>query len=180
MDKDNYYLEQLKNGNQKVLDKIYLTYKKEFLFFAKKYTQDEETIVDVFQDSMIVLYENVRKGKLTSLNSSLKTYLFSIGKYKLYRFNQENQKNTEDWKNEYREEVSDQLFEEEINEERMRKINRAFEQLGKKCKQLLKLFYYRGFDLEEIKNEMNLENKNTVKSQKSRCLSHLRKLTINS
>jgi len=106
--------------------------------------------------------------------------LFSIGKYKLYRFNQENQKNTEDWKNEYREEVSDQLFEEEINEERMRKINRAFEQLGKKCKQLLKLFYYRGFDLEEIKNEMNLENKNTVKSQKSRCLSHLRKLTINS
>ncbi|MAC93878.1 MAG: RNA polymerase subunit sigma [Flavobacteriales bacterium] len=180
MDKDNYYLEQLKEGNQKVLDEIYLRYKNEFINFGKKYSQDEETLLDVFQDCMIVLYENVRSSKLTTLNSSLKTYLFSVGKYKLYRFNQESQKKNVEWSIEHQEETTHQLFEEEINVERMKLINKAFEQLGKKCRQLLKLFYYRGFDLEEIKNEMNLENKNTVKSQKSRCLSHLRKLTINS
>ena len=179
MDKDNYYLEQLKEGNLKMLDEIYLVYKKEFIYFAKKYYHDDESLLDVFQDCMIVLYENVRSGKLTSLNSSLKTYLFSIGKYKLYRLNQEDQRNNADWATEYQEETTHQLFDEEINEERMKLIGNAFEQLGKKCRQLLKLFYYRGFDLEEIKDEMNLENKNTVKSQKSRCLSHLRKLTLN-
>src|SRR5690554_138507 len=176
MNKDNYYLEQLKKGNLKVLDKIYLEYKKEFLYFAKKFNEDDEASLDVFQDCMIVLYENVCCGKLSELKSSLKTYLFSIGKYKLYRINQENQKRNKEWAAEFHNETED-LFEDEINEERMKLIKKAFDQLGKKCRQLLELFYFRGFDLEEIRNEMGLVNTNTAKSQKSRCLSHLRKLT---
>lgn len=179
MNKDSYYLEQLKKGNLKVLDKIYLEYKTEFIYFSKKFNQDEETSLDVFQDCMIVLYENVHYGKLNSLKSSLKTYLFSIGKYKLYRINRENQKMNEEWAAEYQKDAAD-LLEDEISEERMGLIKKAFDQLGKKCRQLLELFYFRGFDLEEIRNEMGLVNTNTAKSQKSRCLSHLRKLTIKS
>ena len=44
----------------------------------------------------------------------------------------------------------------------------AFKALGQKCKDVLTLFYYRGFNLEEIMNTLNYTNKDVVKSQKSR------------
>jgi len=177
MNKDNYLLERLREGDQKVLEKIYLDYKAEFLLFGRTICEDEEVLLDVYQDSIIALYENVQSGKLTSLSSSLKTYLFSIGKFKLYKINKDGQRHTTEWTSteyEYTEVID--AYEENINAERLELIEAAFDKLGKRCRELLRLFYYRGFDLEEIKDEMNLENKNTAKSQKSRCISHLKKL----
>ena len=42
-------------------------------------------------------------------------------------------------------------------------LQRAFAGLGKKCKEVLSLFYYRGYSIEEICLAMNYENKNVVK-----------------
>ncbi|MCA1763862.1 MAG: RNA polymerase sigma factor [Cryomorphaceae bacterium] len=180
MSKDNHLLERLREGDQKALEKIYLDYKTEFLQFGRSINVDEDVLLDVYQDSIIAFYENVQSGKLTSLSSTLKTYLFSIGKFKLFKINKEAQRFTvesTDTENEYTE-VTD-AYAENINAERLALIEKALDKLGKKCRELLRLFYYRGFDLEEIKNEMNLENKNTAKSQKSRCISQLKKLIKN-
>ena len=177
MNKDNYYLERLREGDQKALEKIYLEYKTEFLLFAGKIKDDHEVVLDVYQDSIIALFENIQKGKLTTLSSSLKTYLFSIGKFKLYKINKEEARFANEssvFGDDYSEEVD--VFVQDINSERMVLVEKALDKLGKKCRELLNLFYYRGFDLEEIKNEMGLENKNTAKSQKSRCLNQLKKL----
>lgn len=177
MNKDNYFLERLREGDQKVLEKIYLDYKAEFLQFGRTISEDEEVLVDVYQDSIIALYENVQNGKLNALSSTLKTYLFSIGKFKLYKINRDAQRYTAEWtaaESEYTEVID--MHVENANTERLVLIEKALDKLGKKCREILRLFYYRGFDLEEIKNEMNLENKNTAKSQKSRCISHLKKL----
>jgi len=177
MDKDNYYLEKLVEGDQIVLEKIYLAYRAEFLLFAGKINSDRDVVLDVYQDSIIALYENAQSGKLTSLSSSLKTYLFSIGKFKLYKLNKEAHRFTNEPPDmSYDPTEEDNLFGRDLNTERLALVEEAFDKLGKKCRQLLRLFYYRGFDLNEIKNEMNLANKNTVKSQKSRCISHLKKL----
>jgi DNA-directed RNA polymerase specialized sigma24 family protein len=40
----------------------------------------------------------------------------------------------------------------------------------------LYLFYYRGMTLEDIQREMTYEAKDTVKSQKSRCLKQLKEI----
>jgi len=52
----------------------------------------------------------------------------------------------------------------------------AFKTLGQKCKEILTLFYYRGYDLEDIMNELNYTSKDVVKSQKSRCIKSLKSL----
>ena len=67
-----------------------------------------------------------------------------------------------------------------INEltEEQEQLRKAFKVLGQKCKDVLTLFYYRGFDLEEIKNSLNYTNKDVVKSQKSRCLKTLRNMIL--
>jgi RNA polymerase sigma factor (sigma-70 family) len=63
-----------------------------------------------------------------------------------------------------------------LQDELQEKIDEHFEQLGDKCQKVLKLFYYDGFTLEEIQKQLNYDNYNVVKSQKSRCLKTLKEL----
>jgi DNA-directed RNA polymerase specialized sigma24 family protein len=69
-----------------------------------------------------------------------------------------------------------QLFEIETSDDRLAQLNEALDQLGPICQQMLKLFYYNELNLEEIQHQMAYESKDTVKSQKSRCLKQLKKI----
>src|SRR5690554_3551915 len=84
MSKESYLIEQILKGNSEALEDIYIQYKKEFFLYASRFSITEEDIVDIYQDSVVVLYENIKSGKLTTFTSSVKTYLFAIGKYKIY------------------------------------------------------------------------------------------------
>src|SRR5690606_26424525 len=92
MIEDQYLLDKLKQNDLTALDKAYLTYKKEFFLFARTFSVSDDDIADIYQDTIISLYENVTSGKLNTLTSSLKTYLFAIGRFKLYRQIERNQK----------------------------------------------------------------------------------------
>ena len=62
------------------------------------------------------------------------------------------------------------------NETSIKIMQKALNQMGGKCKEILKLFYYQEMKLDEIVETMSYENKDVAKSQKSRCLKNLRKL----
>ena len=55
-----------------------------------------------------------------------------------------------------------------------RLLEKHFKTLGKQCKELLTLFYYRGFTIKEILNKGDYNNENVVKSAKSRCMKTLK------
>jgi RNA polymerase sigma factor (sigma-70 family) len=67
----------------------------------------------------------------------------------------------------------DFLFKKELNDNQ-KKLSHFFKLLGEKCKEVLTLFYYRGLTIEEIAAFLNYNNKDVVKSQKSRCLKSLK------
>jgi DNA-directed RNA polymerase specialized sigma subunit len=67
---------------------------------------------------------------------------------------------------------------EDLSEDQQ-KLQIAFKSLGEKCKAILTLFYYRGFTIDEITNELNYSNKDVAKSQKSRCIKSLKDLIFN-
>src|SRR5690554_7463355 len=75
MNKDQQWIKALRKGHREVLGKIYLHHREGFLSYAQSYGLPEEELRDIYQDSIIALYENVRQGKLedrksTRLNSS--------------------------------------------------------------------------------------------------------------
>jgi RNA polymerase sigma-70 factor (ECF subfamily) len=47
-------------------------------FLQNRYGLSEDDCKDVFQEAFIILYENIKSGKLTVLTSSLSTYFISI------------------------------------------------------------------------------------------------------
>ena len=76
-------LQRIKHGDEQLLSNLYETYRKDFLKFGLKYLNDEAKILDVYQDAFIAFYENIRSDQVNDLKSIVKTYIFSIGKYKL-------------------------------------------------------------------------------------------------
>lgn len=173
---DKAVIEALKNKDQNALKYIYTNNRLAFIGFAKKYPITEEDVIDIYQDAIIALRENAIKGKIDNLKSELKTYLFSIGKYMIYDKLKQQKKIrlVEDGSNFIK---NEELFSFNINSElttEQKQLHAAFKALGQKCKEVLTLFYYRGFDLEEIMNKLNYTNKDVVKSQKSRCLKSLK------
>ncbi|TDO02784.1 RNA polymerase sigma factor [Sunxiuqinia elliptica] len=178
MNKDQQWIRSLQNGHQEILGEIYLRYKRAFLDFAKRYPIETDEVLDIYQDSIIILYENIKQGKLNRLKSSIKTYLYAIGKYKIFAYLKAKPKDSEHLQTiEAVEEMT--IFEINTAEEQLKRLQQAYRQLGPKCQEVLRLFYYQGKTIEDIKNTLSYESKDTVKSQKSRCLKQLKEIVRN-
>lgn len=177
---DAEIIRYLKHGEDKDLYKVYDLYKTEFFRYMKRYDLPKENIWDIYQDAFIVLRENAQKDKLNELNSSVKTYFFAIGKYMALGEIRRNRKSVlMDTMEDLEFDGIDFGIEREEtnrNEKSIKIMQKALNEMGGKCKEILKLFYYEEMKLDEIVNAMSYENKDVAKSQKSRCLRNLRKL----
>lgn len=168
----------LKQGDKGILEKIYVENREGFLNFSKKYNVEEYDAVDIYQDSIMVLRENAIQGKIDNLQSNISTYLFAIGKYKI--FHNFRVQSKLDFQNgfdllEENTELDVNLYETILtNEQKL--LKKYYDQLGDRCKSVLNLFYYQGYNLDEIKEILNYSNKKVLKSQKSRCLKQLKNL----
>lgn len=179
--KDNQIeiLEQLQKDPDKVLVSLYKQYRKEFLSWAyKTYGVLEEDSTDCFQDAMIVFYRNTKNGKLNELHSSVKTYLFSIGKNLLFRKLKDKNRHLPLNESIYQEADNHNLEFPELYHgfSIENKVAEMVKKLKDPCKSILKYFYYRGFSMDEIAQEMNYKNASTVKAQKVRCIKELQGL----
>ena len=182
--KDDILLEELKKGNDKAFKQVYQDNRNKFLSFAKKYGLEQQDLLDIYQDSYITLFENVVEGKLVKLSSTLSTYLISIGKYKILDRLRKNKQHVNSelvlkltkQKDEYLE--SFDLETEELTPEEVL-LEKYFDQLGEKCKNILILFYYKKYSIREIMKAGKYNSENVVKSQKSRCLKTLKQLFNN-
>lgn len=165
-------IKALRTGDPVAYQVIYEGYRDTFIGFASKYDIDQEAIVDIYQESMIVLYENVMKGKVKEFSSSIKTYLFGIGKFKLYEQLRAQKKMV--LVNDFQDtEAYVEVDNTELTD-RQKALKEHFQSLGERCRNILELFYLQGFKIKEIMIAANYENENTVKAQKSRCLKQLK------
>lgn len=173
---DSDLIQLLKKDDKLILKKIYVDYRSDFIAFGRKISLYEDDILDAYQDAIITLQEQVITGKLNTLNCSIKTYLFGIGKYILYEKNRKRNKTILSAIDTNEITMIEVPIFSEILTSQQKKIKLGFKQLGKKCIEVIELFYYRGYTLEEITETLNYENKNVVKSQKSRCLKKLKEI----
>ena len=169
-------IELLKKGDKKTLEKIYLDNREGFINFSKKYNVEERDAIDIYQDSILILRENAINGKIDDLHSNISTYLFAIGKYKIYHnFRVQSKLEMTNDFNLVEENIDFDvnLYGQVITKEQ-ELLKKYYHQLGDRCKSILNLFYYQGYTLDEIRDILNYSNKKVLKSQKSRCIKQLR------
>lgn len=172
-------LEDLRQGSDTLLKKVYVENRAKFLNFARRYSLSEEENIDVYQDAYIIFYDNIMGGKIQNFTSSISTYLFSIGKYLIFDRMRRNKKTVGSNFNlaliKDDEETVDGLeMEQQGLTTEQQLLKKHFTTLGKQCQELLTLFYYRGFTIEEIMEHENYNSENVVKAAKSRCMKTLK------
>ncbi len=171
-------LKAIKSGDKSILHQLYESYRMDFLHFGKRYLQDETKLLDTYQDAFVVFFEQVQSDKLSTLESSIKTYIFSIGKYMLI-------KKFKDSLKEQPTETIDTLVltQDDIQEQieltdRQERIAAAIQELGEGCKNLLVLFYYKKYSIEAIKDDLAYKTVSVVKTKKRRCLDYLKRIIV--
>src|SRR5690554_264705 len=173
MRKTKRTVDLLKKEDEKTIRDLYNEYRHGFLLFANRYGLEQEQNLDIYQDAIIALCENAQKGHLDELTSSIKTYLFSIGKYMIYA-KMRKKKRINEFAN-IEEVEGDWIdYSEERENEDIQLLRKSLPKLGQKCQEILNLFYFKEYNLDEITKLMKYDNKNVAKSQKSRCIKQLK------
>ena len=177
LNQDSDLQQRLRSDDKSALEFVYKSYKSEFLNFSKHYKLRNDVAVDIYQDAVIALYQNFTSRQLQLENSTVKTYLFGICKHKIYGLLKTNKKQVDN--------VVDFIDYDEI-EVKTNNLNYYQEQLAvllkslsDSCKDLLRLYYYRNLTVNEIVEQTNYKDANTVKSHKSRCLKRLKSMVNN-
>lgn len=178
MDKEEKdWIRYIKEGGNKELSFIYKSYREEFLLWStSNYHLQEETAADIFQDAVITLYWNVKQEKLTELTSSLKTYLFAIGKnLALKKIKKDKKLVIDDEVTGLNASVTYSEMPLEYDQ-RHRIIGECVAELGEPCCSILSMFYFDRFTMDSISRRLGHKNENVTKTQKLRCLQKLKKL----
>ncbi len=176
------YINALIHNNAKEITSLYNAHRMAFLNFGKKYGLDYDDLSDIYQEAFIALRKNAINGKLDNVQSTLKTYLFGIGKFKIYDLLKERKKTTSYEPNFHITNDADDIepisFETEADELTIEQqlLKTYFKKLGKKCKELLTLSFSRGLTNDEIVELSDYSSNSVVRSQKSRCIKTLKEM----
>lgn len=172
---DEQRLIELSTGHSTHWRKLYEELRSPFrLYFLKHSGQSPEAINELYQDAMVVLHRKITSGDLEApLKSSLKTYLFGVGKV-LFRKSLDRKM---DWEDEIPEVAIPAAVEDKIVvEERAAWIRAILSKMDEKCREMLKKVYLYGFSMEAIAEEMNLSGAGAARKRKFDCLKRARQL----
>jgi RNA polymerase sigma-70 factor (ECF subfamily) len=169
-------VQRLSAGDESALQQAYLKYRKDFLRWAKsKSNQSESELEDLYQDTLIIFYQNLRAGKVVHLDQGIAPYLFGIGKKLLLR-------RFSTVRRELSFDPCDEVFmqliivpEEKVELDQSQVLLRkAFEQLNETCQKIIEWFYYRDHSIEMIGQRLGYSSEEVTRVTKMRCLKKLR------
>lgn len=172
---DQQIIQAIREGNpRRGLEEIYTFFPK-VRAYVQQNSGDEELAKDVFQEAIIVFYEKVQSNDF-KLTSSITTYVFAICKNiwyaKLRKLGKEIPSDvivdtTVDMPDEDKEGMFDQL-------------ELVVKQLGNKCQEILKQFYFLKASMKDIASSLGYSSVNAAKTQKYKCLERAKKLAAES
>jgi RNA polymerase sigma-70 factor (ECF subfamily) len=168
-------IHRIKTGDYSELEKVYTEYRHEFYrWVMKQYNCSYEDVQDIYQQSIIVLYENIIHDRIVSQNSSIKTYLFAIGKNKYYELIRDKHRQNVELTAQMK--VEDTVEEPEENMLALNSLGKSLDKLGNPCKSILELYYYHKKSMQDIAERLGLKNTDTAKNMKYKCLKRLKSL----
>lgn len=130
---------------------------------------------DIFQETMIVLYEKAKSGTF-ELNCQIKTFVYSVSRRLwLKRLMHQNRFQISESEDEL------VMVEEEVDDHEQRNsefnmMEKAMGGLGEPCRSLLEAFYLQKRTMQEIALSFGYTNAENAKTQKYKCLMRLKKL----
>ena len=174
-------LQGIVDNDHTVIQYIYKKYFESIKGFVIKHNGTKEDAWDVFQDGIIVIYEQIKNNKL-ALKNTFHTYFFTVCKYTWLKVLRERDKK-------YYEQVENSKEIEQLNlydyklgideliekEKRVKLYNANFLKLSKECQKFLKLLA-EGMSIQEIASSFNYKSVGFAYKKQRICKERLIKL----
>ena len=169
-------LKGLAHNDSKAAETIYKDNFNMVLAFVLNNNGSYEEAKDIFQETMITLYEKAKTDSFV-LTCQIKTYVYSVSRRLWLKRLQQIGKTAPGIEN-YEETVivDDDLDLQERKNEEFRIMDRALNSLGEPCKTLLEAYYIQKKGMSEIATLFGYTNADNAKNQKYKCLMRLKKL----
>jgi RNA polymerase sigma factor (sigma-70 family) len=173
---DTEIINLIKKGkHSKALSRLYKIYpavRKYVIETGGSATESE----DIFQDALLIFMDKVYDQNF-QLSASISTYIFGICKNLCREKIRKNNRTTH-----IEQEINDDEFEKNIEEflEEERKyqaLDQILIEAGKKCMDILKMFYYENLSMKVIATKLGFSSETSAKTQKYKCLEKARDLT---
>ncbi|MBY0245565.1 MAG: RNA polymerase sigma factor [Sphingobacteriaceae bacterium] len=164
------------NNSDEMLNRLYVGYFPMILQFILNNNGDEDDAKDVYQESIIVLYNKIKSGNF-ELTSKLKTYLYSVcRRIWLKKLANESKKtyNITDFQDVLIVEQDTELHEE--RNKQFDKMHLVLGSLGEPCKTIIEDFYIHNLSMQDISDKFGYTNTDNAKTQKYKCLQRLKKI----
>lgn len=169
-------IQAIKSGNEKALGLFYQDNFGKILHLVLKNSGSDDDARDVYQDGMMEVVLQIRGGRLDQLSSRLSTYLYSVCYYKwIDRLRQKGKTMQTD----FDDDLETAVIEEEDSAPYLPALEKVLMQIGEKCLQLLKAFYYEKLTMTQIASKLGFADDNSAKSQKNKCMDKARFLGKN-
>ena len=153
-------------------------------YLRKNYSVSDDDIDDIFQESSMALYLNIRDGKLSNLTSSLGTYFMKVCINQTLKFLGKSSKvvplvdeSRISNGNIVRDDKIDELYgfcmdtEEEDRKIRMELlVNNIIASMTDTCKNILQGYYWNDLSTSTIADVFGFSDANSVKAQKYKCV----------
>ena len=170
-------LEGLRKADSAAFREVYVLHFNMIKYFILKNNGREEDANDIFQEAMVVLFQQLKEGKF-ELKSSLKTWIYAVCRHKWLKHLEKQKRNVRLTDFEQADEIV--LPENLDTGENSKSLRKSLEQLDMQCKKLLLLYYYFKKSMEEIAADLNYTNADNAKSQKYKCLQKLKAIHLSS
>jgi len=171
------YIEAFRRSDQAVIRQFYNQYRAEFFrqIGVPFSITDEDLLADVWQDSVVRLWQLIGDGKLNEErlgNKTLMAFLIGIGEKIMYEnLRKLKEQNLPD--PDMQLEDNDEAIRAYDDKERMETIRETVWNMPNPCRQLLVYFYWDELDFERIAALMNYSGADSAKTQKFKCMKKL-------
>ena len=157
-------------------------------YLRKQFSVSDDDLDDIFQESSMALFLNVRDGKLSTLTSSLGTYFMKVCINQTLQFLGKNSKtmplfddrritNSEFVRDDKIAELYGACIDAEEEERKTRMellVNNIIASMTDTCKNILHSYYWDDFSTSTIADMFNFSDANSVKAQKYKCVKKFR------
>jgi RNA polymerase sigma factor (sigma-70 family) len=173
---DEEILSALKRGEDNALNLLYKTYYPMVVHFIVSNNGTEQEAKDIYQESVIVLYENLQIPGF-ELTCKIKTYIYSVCRRLWLKKLAEKSRyvgKIEDFESFIPFVKEDADIEEK--DMQFKVMKQALEKLGEPCRTILQDFFIHNFTMQQITEKMGYTNTDNAKNQKYKCLMRLKKI----
>lgn len=169
-------LDGLKNGDDSALEELFQKNYRPIASLVTRNHGTEDDVEDVLQEALVVLWERVHNDSF-EYQAKLSTFIYATAKNIWFRKLARQRRELPSEMETLEIPDGDSIPSEELEEnERVLAVQKAMEEIGNPCKDILLLYYWEERSMEEIAVQLGFANADTVKSKKYQCKKALEKL----